>query len=252
MGSLNAVVGPVAVSAPGSMAIAAPDGVTPMVSVNGSAYTALGGGGMSSDVLVKATVGMVGYALELLASLTSATPGAETAKWQIFLDKLGTLVSALDIRPDGTYFPQGSAAAPAISFQGDAVAQASGFYWSQGSSALVAIINGATQFLLQTGKLTLFPDASQILMGTLNQVVMGIAAGAQNAQMSSTLGNMQLGIPGALATNTTKGFVDLPTCAGAPSGVPANTEAGHKSMIYDTTNNKLWIYNGSWRGVVVT
>jgi hypothetical protein len=35
--------------------------------------------------------------------------------------------------------------------------------------------------------------------------------------------------------------------AGAPTGTPA---AG--TMAYDTTNNKLYVYNGSWRGVMVT
>jgi len=53
-----------------------------------------------------------------------------------------------------------------------------------------------------------------------------------------------------LATNATRGFAYLPTCAGAPSGVP-NAETGCAAMVYDTTNNKIWFYNGAWRGVVV-
>ena len=53
-----------------------------------------------------------------------------------------------------------------------------------------------------------------------------------------------------LATSATRGFAYLPTCAGAPSGVP-NAETGCAAMVYDTTNNKIWFYNGSWRGVVV-
>lgn len=211
------------------------------------------GSGASSDMIIQLqnAIAALVDAVELTAALTANGAGVETAKWTIFLRLLGTLVPALDIRPNATLFPAGSAAAPSVAFQGDAVANTSGFYWSPGSSSLIAIINGATQMLLQTAKLQLFPDASQIVMGTLGQVIVGCVSPANNAIFASTLGNMQMGSAGALATNATKGFLDLPTCAGAPSGVPSSTEAGHKSMVYDTTNNKIWVYNGSWRGVVV-
>jgi hypothetical protein len=48
----------------------------------------------------------------------------------------------------------------------------------------------------------------------------------------------------ALATSATQGFPVMPTCAGVPSGVPAG---GNGSFIYDTTNNKLSVYNGGWK-----
>ena len=54
----------------------------------------------------------------------------------------------------------------------------------------------------------------------------------------------------AIATNATDGFLYFPTCAGTPTGAPtANT--GSAAMVYDTTANKIWVYNGSWRGIVV-
>jgi hypothetical protein len=62
MGSISIVGGPTAVSAPGSMSIAMPDGSTPSVSVNGGAYSALGGGTF----------------LEYYTSLTAGT-GAQTS-----------------------------------------------------------------------------------------------------------------------------------------------------------------------------
>jgi hypothetical protein len=55
----------------------------------------------------------------------------------------------------------------------------------------------------------------------------------------------------ALATNATDGFTYIPTCAGTPTGTPT-AQTGVKPIVYDTTNNKIWVYNGSWRGVVVT
>ena len=52
---------------------------------------------------------------------------------------------------------------------------------------------------------------------------------------------------GALATNATLGFLTIPTCAGTPTGVPANIPTGQVPIIYDTTNNKIAVYNGAWK-----
>lgn len=63
-------------------------------------------------------------------------------------------------------------------------------------------------------------------------------------------GHVALG-SGSLATAATGGFACIPTCAGAPTGVPANVPAGYVAMVFDTTNNKFWIYTGAWKGVVL-
>lgn len=50
-------------------------------------------------------------------------------------------------------------------------------------------------------------------------------------------------------TTNTSGFYFMPTCAGAPTGTPI---AGKGAFIYDTTNNKLYVYNGSaWKSVAL-
>ena len=59
-------------------------------------------------------------------------------------------------------------------------------------------------------------------------------------------GGFVIGIA-ALATNATDGFLYIPTCAGTPTGVPT-AQTGTVAMIFDTTNNKLYIYDGSWLG----
>jgi hypothetical protein len=55
----------------------------------------------------------------------------------------------------------------------------------------------------------------------------------------------------ALATTATDGFFYFPTCAGAPTGTPT-AQAGSVPCVYDTTNDKLWIYRGgAWAGVAI-
>lgn len=54
------------------------------------------------------------------------------------------------------------------------------------------------------------------------------------------------------ATADTNGYVYMPSVSGAPTGVPAvltGLYAGASPFSYDTTNNRLSIYNGAWRAV---
>ena len=53
-----------------------------------------------------------------------------------------------------------------------------------------------------------------------------------------------------LATNATSGFPYMPSCAGAPSGTPTSI-TNVVPFIYDRTNNKLYVYNGAWKGVTL-
>lgn len=59
-------------------------------------------------------------------------------------------------------------------------------------------------------------------------------------------GNVRIGTA-ALATTATNGFLYVPTCAGAPTGVPTAI-TGLAPIIIDTTNNKLYFYSSNaWR-----
>lgn len=61
-------------------------------------------------------------------------------------------------------------------------------------------------------------------------------------------GNVAIG--GALTTTATNGYLYIPTMPGAPTGVPT-AFSGRAPIVFDTTNNKLWIYNGTWKGVAL-
>jgi len=45
----------------------------------------------------------------------------------------------------------------------------------------------------------------------------------------------------------TVGFMYISTSAGLPTGVPAITYGGRVPMVYDTTNNKMCVYNAGWK-----
>jgi len=55
----------------------------------------------------------------------------------------------------------------------------------------------------------------------------------------------------ALASGAVNGFLHLATTNGTPTGTPT-TFSGRAPLVYDTTNNKLWFYNGAWRAAVFT
>ena len=71
--------------------------------------------------------------------------------------------------------------------------------------------------------------------GTLNEVALMTAAG-----------NVAIGLD-TMLTTATDGFIFVPTCAGAPTGVPTGM-AGYAPAIVDTTNHRWYFYSGgSWR-----
>lgn len=56
-----------------------------------------------------------------------------------------------------------------------------------------------------------------------------------------------------LAQNATFNFMYLPGVAtGTPSGTPSLSYTGAYPLVYDTVNNALCVYNGSWRSVALT
>ncbi len=74
---------------------------------------------------------------------------------------------------------------------------------------------------------------------------------------AGTTNNTNVGYPSviigtaALATTATDGFLYIPTCAGTPAGTPT-AATGRVPIVYDTTNDILYIYNDSWKKAVAS
>ncbi|HQR20124.1 MAG TPA: hypothetical protein PKV98_04620, partial [Burkholderiaceae bacterium] len=56
--------------------------------------------------------------------------------------------------------------------------------------------------------------------------------------------------PSGAVTTMVAGFPYLPAVAGTPTGVPT-ARAGFVPFVYDSTNNKLYVYNGGWKTTTV-
>lgn len=66
-------------------------------------------------------------------------------------------------------------------------------------------------------------------------------------------GDLLVSPVGRLDVAAVAGFLTLGKMSGAPTGAPPNIP-GNAQIIYDTTNKKIWVWDGStatWKGVVV-
>jgi hypothetical protein len=183
--------------------------------------------------------------------------------WKLRLvnDAYSSATSAIDVLRSGTTLTS--------------VQVGSKLFWDEGNSRLgvgttspsnplhVSVSASATQLLLSTsttntgmditrtgGGGTLRLNTDGFASGTLSIYSVGsndLALGSNSTRRLTltSAGSVVCG-SGSIATNATDGFLYLPTCAGTPTGTPT-TQTGRVAMVYDTTGNKLWSYNGSWR-----
>ncbi len=79
----------------------------------------------------------------------------------------------------------------------------------------------------------------------------GTTSSAHNALATAlTIGrDIGIGSGSAIATTAVAGFLLIPTCAGAPTGISVNAGPGKAAIIFDTTNSQFWISvsGSSWK-----
>jgi hypothetical protein len=101
-----------------------------------------------------------------------------------------------------------------------------------------------------------YPGAfGSLLAGSTSDLILGHRTDSNDLTAASPTVRQDLKITAAgsiilssaaLATTATDGFTYVPTCAGTPTGTPT-TQSGTVPVVYDTTNNKLYVYNGGWK-----
>lgn len=142
-----------------------------------------------------------------------------------------TNTSVATTTPSARFVLQGPAANDGFSFQ---------YILNSDTSGLAGVVLARNSSTVATAESRFQQDGARPVNFYTN--------GSQRLQADGN-GNI---VPGtaALATNATNGFTYIQTCAGTPTGVPT-TFTGRAAMIFDSTNSKLYVYNGGWVGVTL-
>ncbi len=118
------------------------------------------------------------------------------------------------------------------------------FYLNAEAANTLALRNGTNPQTFRSYRS--FTDASnysRLAMAWNTSTALVMAEGAGTGSDGSVAFN-----DAALATNATVGFVMIPSCAGAPTGTPADIPTGQIPMVWDSTNLKLYVYTGgAWK-----
>jgi hypothetical protein len=230
-----------------------------VTSNGGSTWGSAGAGGFGSDTLVQLpnSVATLVTALEVITTLPTNTAGAEVSQWDVKLLNGGAQGTAATFKPAAFLVPTGASANPGLSFISFPTA---GLVPGVGIGTLGAInvVANATPILqvdYQFGLMTIGSGYFYYL-GTDHLRGMGYAAadasaGAMNLCLFSNK-DVQIGQDNALNTTATFGFLDMPACAGAPTGVPDSVRTGKIAFVVDSTNFKLYgRFGASWKSVTL-
>lgn len=106
--------------------------------------------------------------------------------------------------------------------------------------ALFQIISGASW--------AIGPDNSD---GDAFKVTQDTALGTSGDFITVTTAGSVVLNSGAISGSATDGFLYVASCNGVPSGTPTSF-TGRIPIVYDSANNKLYAYNGTWKSVALT
>lgn len=218
-------------------AAANPTGIWELgASINGGAY---------SNVLTVTSAGVLSTSGNI-SSGNNASIAFNLAATRVIFG--GNTTTTINIR---TTNGGSNIAAPFIFDNGAASGAVAIAYTSTEQLAFVAGNSGAANRVMRAAiQITNLTNTAGSEVGDLAFLTQSGGTAATQKMRISGLGNVVLGNEAALATNATNGFAYIPTCAGTPTGVPT-AYTGKVAMVFDTTNSKLYIYNGGWLGGTV-
>lgn len=181
-------------------------------------------------------------ALELISTLTTTTAGAEASNWVIKTLIAGAQVISAQLSGDRALFPTGNvgSAIAGVGFTG--VAAGNGIAYDSGNGALGFLSGGAYRALFNGDQFWMLGGLANI---QLNDSTLGRIGPDGAIQLATGGKDMVMGTSTALATNATQGFLQIPTCAGVPTGTIANLRTGHVALVFNSTTHKLYANDGS-------
>jgi hypothetical protein len=208
-----------------------------------------GSGGFGADTIVQlANVATtLVNAWEQVITLTNNGVGTETAQSVLKLISAGAQVNARIDKPGSAWFPNGTSSVPGVGFLGTAgdgtTGSGYGMYFDQTFTRLG--FAASANFVTFDGSQLLFNSATGNVR--FNDQQIGRIGPNGDMQLTS-VHDIVIGSSSALATNATAGFLQIPTCAGTPTGTVAAI-TGKACLVYDTTNLKLALSvgGGTWK-----
>lgn len=208
---------------------------------------ALGGFGADTVVPLANAGGTDVEAAEIETELTDTTVASEDSRMLFRLLVAGAQALGLDLRGNQLRVPDGSAAIPSVSFQG---AVTTGIHYDTGNSGLAFDVGGTLEAIFGASIFWMQGALSRLVLGTASDVQVARIGPVGAMQLNATQGVVVGGLA-ALATTATGGFLEIPTCAGAPTGA-YTPHTGKAALVYDSTNNRLYArFGGTWRSVVL-
>lgn len=140
-----------------------------------------------------------------------------------------------------------TAAAPSAVVSGNLLfIMGGGGYYTSGGTAYSDMMGSFRVAAAQN-----YTSSAQGTDSYIESTAVGSTTAVKNFQVTANA-NIVIG-SAALLTTATDGFLYLTTCPGAPTG-NSTDYTGRLPMVYDTTNDKLWINTSgtTWKGVVLS
>lgn len=169
--------------------------------------------------------------------------GAETKRWETRIETVSYAAADTTAYSIRGRKARGTVASPTVLTTGDDLLTISAYGYVGATNTYVE----AAQILFDsTGTIA---DTTTGIGGVIDLLTRDVGGALTRRLRLDNKGSVVVGAA-ALATSATDGFLYIPSMAGTPTGTPT-TQTGTVAMVFDTTNNVLYIYDGGWLGGTV-